>query len=194
MGKYFREYYLARKSWFTIFSSSTLSPNAVMSNVTMILSQGFRGWCIKYFSSEADLQIKCFFRQIFTIFERQNLNVTSKEPNFKPLQSFTVWEVTKFWEQGWRSSESARLPGVICGLSLLLVLFSAPRGFSPGTPVFLSPQKPTFPNSNPSLGSVPISAIAIGTLDTQMKWMMMMMMMKMIIIIIIIIIINFYLS
>ena len=35
--------------------------------------------------------------------------------------------------------------GVICGLSLL-VLYSAPRGFSPGTctPVFLSPQKPTF--------------------------------------------------
>ena len=26
--------------------------------------------------------------------------------------------------------------GVICGLSLLLVLYSAARGFSPGTPVF----------------------------------------------------------
>ena len=34
--------------------------------------------------------------------------------------------------------------GVICGLSLLLVLVLAPRGFSPGTPVFPSPQ-PTFP-------------------------------------------------
>ena len=32
-------------------------------------------------------------------------------------------------------------PGVICGLSLLLVLYSAPRGFSPGTPVFPSHQK-----------------------------------------------------
>ena len=32
----------------------------------------------------------------------------------------------------------------ICGLSLLLVLSLAPRGFSPGTPVFPSPQKPTF--------------------------------------------------
>ena len=30
-------------------------------------------------------------------------------------------------------------PDVICGLSLLLVLYSAPRGFSPGTPVFPSP-------------------------------------------------------
>ena len=41
-------------------------------------------------------------------------------------------------------------PGVdaICGLSLLLVLSLAPRGFSPGTPVFPSSQKPTFPNSN----------------------------------------------
>ena len=33
--------------------------------------------------------------------------------------------------------------GVICGLSLL-VLYSALRGFSPGTPVFPSHQKPTF--------------------------------------------------
>ena len=37
--------------------------------------------------------------------------------------------------------------GVICRWSLLLVLFLAPRGFSQGTPVFPSPQKPTFPNS-----------------------------------------------
>ena len=34
-------------------------------------------------------------------------------------------------------------PDVICGLSLL-VLYSAPRGFSPGTPFFPSIQKPTF--------------------------------------------------
>ena len=27
-------------------------------------------------------------------------------------------------------------PGIICGLILLLVLYSALRGFSPGTPVF----------------------------------------------------------
>ena len=51
--------------------------------------------------------------------------------------------------KGWRSGESARLPpmwpgfNAICGLSLLLVLSFAPRGFSPGTPVFPSPQKPT---------------------------------------------------
>jgi len=36
----------------------------------------------------------------------------------------------------------------ICGLSLLLVISLAPRVFSPGYPVFLSPQKPTLPNSN----------------------------------------------
>ena len=41
-------------------------------------------------------------------------------------------------------------PGVdaICGLSLMLVLSLAPRGFSPVSPVFPSPQKPTLPNSN----------------------------------------------
>ena len=53
------------------------------------------------------------------------------------------------WEQGWRSGESTRLPpmwprstpspGIICGLSLLLVLVLAPTGFSPGPPVFLPP-------------------------------------------------------
>ena len=31
----------------------------------------------------------------------------------------------------------------ICGLSLLLVLSFAPRGFSPGTPVFPCPQQPS---------------------------------------------------
>ena len=44
--------------------------------------------------------------------------------------------------------------GAICGLSLLLVLSLAPRGFSPGTPVFPSPQKPSFPNSNPTRNQV----------------------------------------
>ena len=45
---------------------------------------------------------------------------------------------------------SGSIPGLgaICGLSLLLVLVFAPRGFSPGSPVFPSPQKPTFRNSN----------------------------------------------
>ena len=58
--------------------------------------------------------------------------------------------------KGWRSGENARQCGLrsnpdidaICGLSLLLVLSFAPRGFSPANPVFPSPQKPTFPNSN----------------------------------------------
>ena len=41
-------------------------------------------------------------------------------------------------------------PGVdaICGLSLLLVLSLNLRGFSPGTPVFPSPQKPTLSKSS----------------------------------------------
>ena len=41
-------------------------------------------------------------------------------------------------------------PGIeaMCGLSLLLVLSLPTRGFSPGTPVFLSIQNPTLPNCN----------------------------------------------
>ena len=38
--------------------------------------------------------------------------------------------------------------------SLLLALSFAPRGFSPGTPVFPSPQKPTLPNSNSTRNQV----------------------------------------
>ena len=47
-------------------------------------------------------------------------------------------------------------PGVdtIFGLSLLLVLSLAPGGFCPGTPVFPSPQKQTFPNSNSTRNQV----------------------------------------
>ena len=43
------------------------------------------------------------------------------------------------------------VPGVGCqtGVIELVVLVLASRRFSPGTPVFRSPQKQTFPNSNP---------------------------------------------
>ena len=53
------------------------------------------------------------------------------------------------------------IPGlrVKCGLSLLLVLVLAPRGFSPGTPVFPSPQKPKLLNSNSVWKVSPISAL-----------------------------------
>ena len=49
---------------------------------------------------------------------------------------WTPEEVSNTQKQGWLSGESSRLPGsipgpgVVCGLSLLLILYSAPRGFS----------------------------------------------------------------
>ena len=42
-------------------------------------------------------------------------------------------------------------------VQFVAVLFSSLRGFSPGTPVFPSPQKPTFPNSNSILECMGIS-------------------------------------
>lgn len=41
-----------------------------------------------------------------------------------------------------------------CGLLLLMVLFFSPRGFSLGSVVFPSPQKPTIPNSNSTTNQV----------------------------------------
>ena len=61
-------------------------------------------------------------------------------------------------EQEWHSSENAGLFQYVLvqfldvasyvRLSLLLVLYSAPRGFYPGSLALSSSQKPTFPNSN----------------------------------------------
>ena len=60
--------------------------------------------------------------------------------------------VTQWWEHSPPTNRArVQIPAskpLLCGLSLLLVLSLAPRGFSPGTPVFPSPEKPTFPNSN----------------------------------------------
>ena len=50
-------------------------------------------------------------------------------------------------------------PGVICGLSLLLVL-ALLRGFFSGSPVFLPPQKPTFLNSN-SIGNSRATGLSV---------------------------------
>ena len=47
--------------------------------------------------------------------------------------------------------------GIICGLSLLLVLYSALRGFSLGTPGYPALQKPIFPNSSSILECTGIS-------------------------------------
>ena len=65
----------------------------------------------------------------------------------------SIYPILQDKEQGWHSVRAlashqcgpGSIPGlsVICGLSLL-VLYSAPRGFSLGTPVFPSPQKPKF--------------------------------------------------
>ena len=48
-------------------------------------------------------------------------------------------------KQNWPLTNVAwvRFPGVTCGTGLnLLVLYSAPRGFSPGTPVFVQQAEP----------------------------------------------------
>ena len=52
--------------------------------------------------------------------------------------------------------------GVICGLSLLLVLALRRKteGFSPGSPVFLPPQKSTFLNSN-SIGNLRATGLSV---------------------------------
>ena len=76
------------------------------------------------------------------------------------LSSLMVLTMTRrtFREQGWRSGESTRLPPMWFGFDsrtrrhmwVEFVVGSRPcsEGFSPGSPVFLPPQKPTLLNSN----------------------------------------------
>ena len=60
------------------------------------------------------------------------------------------------WWEHLPPTNAARVqtPVLACGLSLLLVLSLAARGFSPGTLVFPSHQKPTIPNFNSTRNQV----------------------------------------
>ena len=83
----------------------------------------------------------------------------------KPLLVYLSYKLIKlshFSKLGFTLSTEGNLkipggPGVTCGLSLLLVLYSAPRCLPPDTAVFLSSQKPTFLNSNSTLECTAIS-------------------------------------
>ena len=78
---------------------------------------------------------------------------------FTKIAKLTRIDLTKLSrEQGWRSGESTRLPPMWPGfdsrsrrhrwVEFVVGSRSHSEGFSPGAPVFLPPQKPTFLNSN----------------------------------------------
>ena len=78
---------------------------------------------------------------------------SSSQTNMREIKGFHVLGSKGCAVVGTHTSHQCGLgsnPGVaaIFGLSLLLVLSFALKGFSPGTPVFPSPQKAIFPNSN----------------------------------------------
>ena len=66
----------------------------------------------------------------------RNIEMNKTWP-FPCLSVILCYGMTQWWE-------AIPEPRVICGLSLLSVLYSAPKGFSLGIPGFLSFQKPTF--------------------------------------------------
>ena len=84
--------------------------------------------------------------------------------SWKPVENIPVQmesiESVFTRKQGWHNGESTHLPSMWPGIKsrhqqhmwvviiCLPVLSLAPRGFSPGTPVFPSRQKPTLSNSN----------------------------------------------
>ena len=78
--------------------------------------------------------------------------------------------ITRFGEQGWHSGESARLPPMFpvfdsrtqrhMWVEFVVGSRPCPEGFSPGSPVFLPPQKPTFLNSN-SIGNSRATGLSV---------------------------------
>ena len=93
--------------------------------------------------------IRSFNNMIYFISER----FFPKTVRFGALSWLTHIHCTLQGEQGWRSGESARLPPLWPGFDswtwphmwVEFVVGSCPcsEGFSPGSPVFLPPQKPT---------------------------------------------------
>ena len=81
-------------------------------------------------------------------------------------------------EQGWRCGESARLPLMCPGfvsrtrrhMWVEFVVGSRPcsEGFSPGSPVFLPPQKSTFLNSN-SIGNSRATGLSVYQLSPSLN-------------------------
>ena len=89
----------------------------------------------------------------------------SRSLYYKPQKKFVPVGVL-----GWRSGESARLPPMCpgfdsrtrCHMWVEFVVGSHPssEGFSPGSPVFLPPQKSTFLNSN-SIGNSRATGLSV---------------------------------
>ena len=90
---------------------------------------------------------RCQQKSFITSFEIRFNEYTEVHKNLFFLTELIMWRGGIPGEQGWGTglAKWGSIPalGVISGLSLL-VLHSATRGFSPGTPVFPSPQQPTF--------------------------------------------------
>ena len=89
------------------------------------------------------------------------------------LKQLADVQMVKMGEQGWRSGESARFPPMWPEFDsrtrrhmwVEFVVGSRPcsEGFSPGSPVFLPPQKPTLPNSN-SIGNSRATGLSVARL------------------------------
>ena len=101
---------------------------------------------ILYWLSLLYLGIILFCRYFINFLDKYKKLITRQRGKVGFLKGGTG--MAQWWEHLPPSNVAPNLIlglGVICGLSLLLVLVLAPRGFSP---VFPSPQKPTFSNSS----------------------------------------------
>ena len=78
----------------------------------------------------------------------ESIYSASKTKNFL-LKNSTFFSLLRVLSSHQFGSGSNPSVDAVCVLNLLLVLYFSPRGFfSPCTPVLLTPQKSTFPNSN----------------------------------------------
>ena len=130
-----------------------------------------RWWCLCHMSYGTYVDFTKTFTSICSYLEQSyNWGILNSGWGLSGISILALVQQLSLWwgggGEGWRvrmvqsTCLPQKRPGFksqcrsICGLSLLLVLSRAPRGFSPGTLVFHSPQKPTFPNSNSTRNQV----------------------------------------
>ena len=94
----------------------------------------------------------------------KSLNIHKETVSYRTLIVPIKVNQLPSWEHGWRSGESTHLPAMWPGfksrrrrhiwVEFVVGSLLCSRGFSQGTPIFPSPQKLTFPNSNSTRNQV----------------------------------------
>ena len=102
-------------------------------------------------------------KQTTSVTKQRNMKSNKKIYIYLSKAELSEFEMKWRGERGWRSGEGARLSPSYVGWAFVVGSRPCSDGFSPGSPVFLPPQKPTFLNSN-SIWDPRATGLSVATL------------------------------